>query len=1255
MKNNRPAYSAHRRKVEKRQGSDPLSPNTRHGETLIPVGPSDANIELPATKDTYTYEVINSDAMGGDINVSVANGNLKGMILNTTRGQLRLDPISAGTQEITFGRDMKDGSFANMISDGNDWFIWSYGIGNGFASSTVGRGGNSTGGPPNPTSTTTYAPVAIDNISISVDYPSGPAEHDFVFEGTAEPSSPTSHVTLKIYDSTSTLVETISVGANGRWTWSVNDLPNGQHEYSFQAFVNDLTINQSDFWSNTLNGGSIDFDCSQIEVEVGTTSPDFISLPTITDPSGASITPTVNATTYLSNMVEDDTFTVTFDFTYDSITYQRTVNGVVVNRVNPALPTITTVGGVGSGVAIDTTIVDIVGTALPNANVEVYIDGQSSSFASTTANGLGEWTISSHDFGFISNQRVIIRAQQQTVGGSLWSLPSNDFTVVYEQIVLDVPTVEVQGFSTNSFTNNLGSFIIQGTHTTNGEEIVLTGVTPLLTPIIVAGGSWSTTANLTNDATHNITAQATDGTNTSQQSNTFTLHVDRTPPSITTVADETLYLGSVSDTLPTATDSFNVIGNIVTVTSDTTVDNNLAEGAHIITYTATDAAGNTATSQRTITVTTEVIVPTNLVAVDNGDGTVTLTGDVVGTYANNLDVKINVIDSARLEAVYQVSSSDVSFTVTGGSFTAIMILDADTYTFEAQTINSIGEASSFDDCVASSPVTVAEPPAPVVEFYEDRLHSTTFGDYTNPTNFLDQASYYDDSTGVLTVSSYSAPEAILNVNGGTTAFATDNDPINDGDLTKKVSISMWLKTSAGFTGTRTYMQVFRVDNANTPNYPLFQIIMRNGNFVTNSPYTQGTFDLANNFTVENGFNNLTLQLLDDQWHHFMYYYDGASNGSQKIFIDGVLAASKTHNSDRGIISQYMHSGFSKFWFNKNGEDFIGGDFDSLTFYQGFEMTEEIAAWIASDLTRQRIYVEGIDVAAPTITITNDADSSDITNATVNIIEGDTFAFTVVATDDVDGNISGNVVTGGDTLDTTTAGTYNLTFNVSDAAGNPATEVTLTVEVEAYVISSEGLENRAGVTLNNASIDGDGVLVIAAASNSYASLPMTSEFKSSTNQTMSLWFKSSTTPAGGFWSRLIASHVNGSGSTNGFFLELRSSTKIYFKGATHGLLADSDPTATASSSLTDGNWHHIILSWSVVPVSSGQIRVWVDGQPITVNNQTHVGAGTDSKTTLFIGNNGFSNPMEIDAVYITEEFIDDAEALSRYNRQARVQP
>ena len=74
-----------------------------------------------------------------------------------------------------------------------------------------------------------------------------------------------------------------------------------------------------------------------------------------------------------------------------------------------------------------------------------------------------------------------------------------------------------------------------------------------------------------------------------------------------------------------------------------------------------------------------------------------------------------------------------------------------------------------------------------------------------------------------------------------------------------------------------------------------------------------------------------------------------------------------------------------------------------------------------------------------------------------------------ATDFVDGDVSGDIVIDATTVDVTTLGTYTVTFNVTDAAGNAAAEVTRTVEVIAPAtllgeITLEGNTNQAATDL-----------------------------------------------------------------------------------------------------------------------------------------------------------------------------------------------
>ncbi len=123
-------------------------------------------------------------------------------------------------------------------------------------------------------------------------------------------------------------------------------------------------------------------------------------------------------------------------------------------------------------------------------------------------------------------------------------------------------------------------------------------------------------------------------------------------------------------------------------------------------------------------------------------------------------------------------------------------------------------------------------------------------------------------------------------------------------------------------------------------------------------------------------------------------------------------------------------------------------------------------------------VEGQDTTAPVITLTG--------ASTINLNIGDVYTEQgATANDNIDGDITANIIIGGDTVDANTAGTYTVTYNVSDAAGNAATTVTRTVNVvpdtTAPVITLTGASTinlnigdaytEEGATAND-NIDGD---------------------------------------------------------------------------------------------------------------------------------------------------------------------------------------
>jgi lysophospholipase L1-like esterase len=96
---------------------------------------------------------------------------------------------------------------------------------------------------------------------------------------------------------------------------------------------------------------------------------------------------------------------------------------------------------------------------------------------------------------------------------------------------------------------------------------------------------------------------------------------------------------------------------------------------------------------------------------------------------------------------------------------------------------------------------------------------------------------------------------------------------------------------------------------------------------------------------------------------------------------------------------------------------------------------------ATEVTREVIVSSDADTTIPVITVTG--------NASTTITEGDPSpTFTATASDNLDGNITSSIVVSGDTVDANTPATYIIRYNVTDAAGNSAVEVTRTVVVQS---------------------------------------------------------------------------------------------------------------------------------------------------------------------------------------------------------------
>ena len=175
-----------------------------------------------------------------------------------------------------------------------------------------------------------------------------------------------------------------------------------------------------------------------------------------------------------------------------------------------------------------------------------------------------------------------------------------------------------------------------------------------------------------------------------------------------------------------------------------------------------------------------------------------------------------------------------------------------------------------------------------------------------------------------------------------------------------------------------------------------------------------------------------LTIVDDLAPEFVTFPQNENiESGQSVDLTGEIIAPTA--TDNCTADQDIQIGFTR---SDGGTDFV---FDSGTVVT--------IAWTATDVQsnvisqNQTITVSAPnDTMAPVITLLGDAE--------LVVSQGDTYEDAgATAEDEVDGDLSAEIQVGGDTVDTSLVGTYVVTYNVSDAADNPAEEVIRTVFVE----------------------------------------------------------------------------------------------------------------------------------------------------------------------------------------------------------------
>lgn len=369
------------------------------------------------------------------------------------------------------------------------------------------------------------------------------------FSGTAEAGS-----TVTIFDN-GVEVDTVLVPPSGNWTWTPSDpLSEGPHA---------ITLTTTDVAGNSSTA------TAPFTVVVDTAPPDAPSAITALD----SVDPNTGAIT----------------------------EGQQTNENRPALS----------------------GTVEPNATVQILDNGNV--IGSVKANASGNWTFTPTADLADGNHQLTVTATDSA--GNV-SAPSPALNFVVDTAGPAAPIIVNATDNVGSITAPLvsGNTTDDNTPTLNGTTeafasvAVLDNGVQIGTAIADENGNWSFTPQTAlGNGSHAFTTIATDPAgNVGVTSPAFTLIVDTAPPAAPVIIQAADNVGTVQsplvtnqstdDTTPTLSgtgeagatitirDNGNIIGTAVVGSNNSwtfTPNPALAEGSHIFTATATDAAGNT--------------------------------------------------------------------------------------------------------------------------------------------------------------------------------------------------------------------------------------------------------------------------------------------------------------------------------------------------------------------------------------------------------------------------------------------------------------------------------------------------------------------------------------------------------------------------------------------------------------------------------------------------------------------------------------
>ena len=495
--------------------------------------------------------------------------------------------------------------------------------------------------------------------------------------------------------------------------------------------------------------------------------------------------------------------------------------------------------------------------------------------------------------------------------------------------------------------------------------------------------------------------------------------VDTTNPSITLNGDEEITVevgGSFVDPGATATDTYE--GNIsssIAVTGSVDTD---TLGTYVIKYNVSDSSGNAAT-EVTRTVTVSDTTPPNFSLVGNATESIEINttfvdpgASAIDAYDGDISSSVNVIGTVDTSVV---GSSTLYYNISDSSGNAASQLTRTVQVVESTPpVITLGGNSSVSLEVFG---VYTDAGATALDNYDDDISSsivltgnvdhTTVGTYTLRYNVSD-SSGNPAAEVVRTVVVEDTTDPVITLVGDASISLEEGDSFTDPGVTAVDNYDGSLTGAVTTTGavdtsaSGTYLIAYNVSDAqgNAANQVVRTVVVG----------TPPSINLQGN-------NPLTIQ------YNETYTELGATATDVE---DGVITSSITNS---GTVNSSI----------------LG------TYTVQYSVTDSSGATTVVERT-----VNVVDTTVPVITLAG--------NASENFAVGSSYTDPgATATDNYDGDIS-NIISTTGSVDSSTVGTYTITYDVIDSQGNNAITETRTVNVVDEVAPTISLFGQANINL-----------------------------------------------------------------------------------------------------------------------------------------------------------------------------------------------